>query len=91
MVGRVGGVVAIAGASLGSIWLLKQQSPTFLNTTKAQAPHISATNRLRFSWMLRAEQQQKRLPIVYFIIRYSIFNNALHQVICPWYCKDKNK
>ena len=84
--GRVGGVVAIAGASLGSFWLLNRQNPTALDTTKTQAPHRSDTNRLKFSWTVRAEQQQKKLPRVYFIIRYSIF-----EVICPWYCNDKNE
>jgi len=58
----VGGrVAALAGASIGSLWLL--------HCSHHQQDKLASPTMQRFPWTLKAAEEQQRLPRVYFIIR----------------------
>ena len=61
MFGPVGGLAAVAGVSLGTIWLQQDRLANPLQ---------------RFTWTLRAAEEQKRLPRVYFIIRFDLHSTT---------------
>ena len=64
MLGPVGGrVAALAGASLGSLWLL--------HCSHKQEERVASPTMHRFAWTLKAAEEQQSLPRVYFIIRFA--------------------
>ena len=66
MLGPVGRLAAVAGVSLGTIWL--QQCSH--HQDKLASPVQ------RFTWTVKAAEEEKTLPRVYFIIRFDLHSGT---------------